>query len=191
MDDKWIGIDYGSKLAGTTVISYLDTKGLVFIQSEKKKDADLLISNFISDYRPTHVFIDAPLSLPAAYYGKGDDFFYRQCDRELKAMSPMFLGGLTARAMKLKSAHPSLNFLESYPGYYIRVLSAMGEDYQKKKAYSPDIHNKLKRQYKLKFKVSPSNWHQLDALACWIIGLRYFNKQGNVIGDPNEGLIHC
>ena len=35
-----LGIDYGSKLAGTTVICFEKNKQLHFLQSEKKKDAD-------------------------------------------------------------------------------------------------------------------------------------------------------
>jgi len=187
---KWIGIDYGSKLAGTTAICHEDKGKLNFTQSEKKQDADAFISSFVDEYEPIYIFIDAPLSLPAAYFGKGNDFFYRKCDRELKAMSPMFLGGLTARAMSLKSSHPKQTFLESYPGYLIKETCGYGKFYQKRKTYETYIHNKLKKQLDLNFKSAPKNWHQLDALACWVIGWRHFNGEGQVIGDENEGRIY-
>ena len=43
----WIGIDYGSKLAGTTVICYKKEGRLQLLQSEKKSDADAFVSQFI------------------------------------------------------------------------------------------------------------------------------------------------
>jgi uncharacterized protein len=43
--------------------------------------------------QPARIFMDAPLSLPQVFFGpSGNEFFYRRCGRELKAMSPMFLG---------------------------------------------------------------------------------------------------
>ena len=118
------GIDYGSKLAGTTVICFDENEKLNFRQSEKKQDADAFLEKLISEKQPDSVFIDAPLSLPNAYFGKGEDYFYRKCDREVGGMSPMFLGGLTARAIKLKSKSetPECPFYEIYPAQLVRVL---------------------------------------------------------------------
>ena len=96
-----IGIDYGAKLAGTTAICFEQSGQLKIWQSEKKKDADKFVQESIKQLQPTTVFIDAPLSLPLAYFGEGENYFYRECDKILKGMSPMFLGGLTARAMRL------------------------------------------------------------------------------------------
>ena len=100
---KHIGIDYGSKMAGTTVIAYLKSGKLHFAQSQKKKDADLFVENWVAQHQPRAIFLDAPLSLPGVYTEPEayDDYFYRAGDRLLRAMSPMFLGGLTARAMRL------------------------------------------------------------------------------------------
>ena len=47
---KWIGIDYGSKVAGTTAIYFLDKNTLMCLQSEKKSDADIMIFNFIKEH---------------------------------------------------------------------------------------------------------------------------------------------
>ena len=88
------GIDYGSKLAGTTVITYDIDRVLYQLQSDKKSDADKFVLNHVTDLKPDAIYLDAPLSLPKAYFGEGDDFFYRKGDKELRAMSPMFLGGL-------------------------------------------------------------------------------------------------
>ncbi len=97
----WVGIDYGAKLAGTTAISFVENNQIKTVQSVRKQNADTFCLDWISRLKPDFIMIDAPLSLPLAYFGKGDDYFYRQADRELKAMSPLFLGGLTARAMRL------------------------------------------------------------------------------------------
>jgi predicted nuclease with RNAse H fold len=96
------GIDYGSKMAGTTVITYNQDNVLYQRSSVKNGDADAFILDCVTELQPGQIYIDAPLSLPLACFGKGTDFFYREADRKLKAMSPMFLGGLTARAMKLR-----------------------------------------------------------------------------------------
>lgn len=130
-----VGIDYGSKLAGTTVLCWEQDGQLHYQQSEKKKDADQWLIQLIQELSPPEVFIDAPLSLPAAYHGKGEDFFYRDCDRELRAMSPMFLGGLTARAMKLRHllSPQQIVFQETYPAELVRNLPDLKECYLKKK----------------------------------------------------------
>ena len=54
------GIDYGSKLAGTTVICFAHNKHLEFIQSEKKQDADENKHpkrGYVPDPSACHVFI--------------------------------------------------------------------------------------------------------------------------------------
>ena len=99
----WAGIDYGSKLAGTTCIAWMKEGQLKIIQSAKNQDADEWIITQLDNESIDQIFMDAPLSLPPAFHDPlSDEFFYRAADRELKAMSPMFLGGLTARAMRLK-----------------------------------------------------------------------------------------
>ena len=42
-----VGIDYGSKLAGTTVIAYTQENEVHFMSSVKKQDADQMIINFL------------------------------------------------------------------------------------------------------------------------------------------------
>lgn len=96
---NFAGVDYGSKLAGTTVITFLSQNQLVTYQSPKGKNADDWLKNLLSTQKIGTIYIDAPLSLPSAYCGKGDNFHYRKADQMLHAMSPMFLGGLTARAI--------------------------------------------------------------------------------------------
>lgn len=116
-----LGVDYGSKLAGTTAVCYLYSEGnAAFLSSRKGEDADKMLLDFVLKHGPANLFLDAPLSLPLAYFqgtAHGTDFFYRQCDRQLGAMSPMFLGGLTARAIKLsfELKNVGASVFETYP----------------------------------------------------------------------------
>jgi hypothetical protein len=36
----------------------------------------------------------------------------------------------------------------------------------------------------------PENWHQFDALLCWIICFRYIHDKAKAVGDENEGVIY-
>lgn len=187
--NNWVGIDYGSKMAGTTAICYHQDSQLHILQSEKKQDADAFISQFLQTHVVENLYLDAPLSLPDAYFNKGEDFFYRACDRETKAMSPMFLGGLTARAMKLKSMHPDVNFFECYPAYLVKKVLSLGVNYLKKEKYNSELETILCKKYNLSLKQGLENWHQLDALCCWLTGLRHLNKLHLELGNESEGQI--
>ena len=188
--DSWVGIDYGSKMAGTTVICYKSGQHIHFLQSEKKSDADAFIAKCLAELQPQFVFLDAPLSLPSVYNGKGTDYFYRACDKETKAMSPMFLGGLTARAMRLDAQIKDVEFKETYPGYFVRQILELGSRYGKKGPLDIELAKQLADAYKLKLEVLPENWHQLDALCCYISGLRHHSGDGIKIGEAREGLIY-
>ena len=189
MEYNWIGIDYGAKLAGTTVICYVSDDQLHVTQSEKKKDADAWLQKVISQIGYSNIYFDAPLSLPGAYYGKGDNYFYRLCDKECAAMSPMFLGGLTARAMKLKSLMSLYNFQETYPGYLVRKVLMISEIYPKKKKYEGQLDDFFYNELPIPLYKNPENWHQVDAILCWMSGWRYSRNEAVIIGDPDEGVI--
>jgi len=189
LEYNWIGVDYGSKMAGTTVICYVDDGHLDLKQSLKKEDADSWLQGEISKIGLSDIYFDAPLSLPGAYFGKGDNYFYRLCDRECGAMSPMFLGGLTARAMKLKANMTRYKFSETYPGYLVRKVLMLSEIYLKKKKYEGQLDQYLKATLPLPLLHLPSNWHQVDAILCWISGWRASKDQALVIGDIEEGVI--
>ena len=190
-----IGIDYGSKMAGTTAIAYLDQKNCLKItQSLKKRDADQFILDFVQQQHVQNIFLDAPLSLPGIYRNLSgfDDYFYRKSDRALKAMSPMFIGGLTARAIKLKDQLTSLNIqtTEVYPGYLAKTLNFTELFYKKKEGNIQQILEQLRALYPLasQFPIL-ENWHQLDAVLALTSGYRYFHKKHLTFGDPTEGQI--
>lgn len=190
------GIDYGSKLAGTTVIAWNTPQGQIqLLQSKKKQDADQMILRFLKEESIDLLGIDAPLSLPGALQKLPhfDNFFYRKADQELSAMSPMFLGGLTARAMKLThqihAIHPT-RVLEVYPGGLARKFEFGALNYKKEKEQIPVVLEQIKKE--LPYQIEQdcfSNWHQVDALLCLWSVWRYINNQHVRIGDPIEGQI--
>ena len=194
MQNDFIGIDYGSKLAGTSVIAFLNSKGQIeFAQSQKKQDADAMIVDWIKTNHPSQVFIDAPLSLPLVYLDKqrAGDYFYRKADKEIKAMSPMFLGGLTARAMRLKNLlEEEVGLIqEVYPGGLARHLELPKQAYKKEKTHLEPLSQSICQKFNVLLHSSVQNWHQFDALLAYCIGIRYNNGENLKFGDPQEGLI--
>ena len=184
------GIDYGSKLAGTTVICFDEGKKLRLVQSEKNKDADAFLKKWILEKKPNQIFIDAPLSLPNAYFGKGEDFFYRHCDKEVKGMSPLFLGGLTARAMKLKSQLelPERPFFEIYPAQLLRILFP-DMKFKKDAQGLSDLLAIFSKILPIPLEQLPQNRHQADAVLAWLSGWRFQKNEAILFGEKEEGLI--
>ncbi len=183
---SFIGVDFGAKLAGTTAVCFEKNSQLHLLQSTKKQDADAWLHRIILKQNPTALYMDAPLSLPGVYAGKGEDFHYRACDREVGGMSPMFLGGLTARAMKLQTAFSGIPFFETYPAHHVREYYPSDVFYKKNLA---GFIAKLSQQLPLPFGNQPENWHQLDASLAWISGWRHQRGEALKFGDENEGLI--
>lgn len=188
----FVGIDYGSKLAGTTVICYEQDGMLYFVQSEKKHNADELILRFVREHHPSAIFLDAPLSLPKAYFGKGEDFFYRAADRATRAMSPMFIGGLTARAMRLhhQLSADGVTFYEAYPAGLANFLQLKPKGYKVGKTPVEALIKALCAQFSIELARLPVNWHQFDSLLAYIIGLRHSTNTAQVLGNRDEGLIY-
>ncbi len=186
------GIDFGSRSAGTTSLCLnVDGKMQIF-QSKKGEDADIFLSKWIEAFQIRKVFIDAPLSIPGAYYDKGVDFMYRDADRTVKAMSPMFLGGLTARAMQLQAQWKQMGvtFTEVYPGGWIRNHAMASETYLKKSSgNTSNFIQFLKNEYPAIDFPEVDNWHQVDSVVCWLIGHKYLQGKATAIGDPDEGQI--
>ncbi len=190
---KFAGIDFGSQLAGTTAISFVENEVLTVKCSEKKSSADKFLIQQIEQYAIATIYIDAPLSLPKAYYNneaieKGSDFHYRSCDRLLKAMSPMFLGGLTARAMALQHQLKPVSCQEVYPAALVRHLS-LSENYEKKKKTPDSFLITLQNHLPYPITNTALNWHEVDSLLAWLSGWRHQTGMAQVIGDKKEGVI--
>lgn len=183
------GVDYGAKTAGTTVIARIKLDGIIhFEQSTKKADADAFLRDAVLEHQPEYIFLDAPLSLPVAcrstYPAEEGDFHYRSCDRELQAMSPMFLGGLTARAMKFAQfcvAH-GIPVFETYPAGLARQMEWENRPFAK-------VEEWLRVQFGLTAPREPENPHQFDALLALVSALRYFSGTALRIGDEKEGVV--
>jgi predicted nuclease with RNAse H fold len=189
------GVDYGRKLAGTTVLALFENGQVVISQSHKNEDADLwLIQQLTTVQFKGHVFLDAPLSLPAVYKGEtssGADYFYRQADKSLNAMSPMFLGGLTARAMKLSAVlkQREIHCIETYPAALAAHLGFTGLGYKKDDAALPDLAFQLASLFQFQYQYIPSNWHQFDAVLAMVAGIRYHQGIHQSFGAAEEGII--
>ena len=182
----FIGIDYGSRKAGTTVLCWKE-KGLLHVeQSGKNRDADAFILQRIQKTCPEAVYIDAPLSLPMVYRRSGEDYFYRASDRAVGAMSPMFIGGLTARAMKLKAMLEQIDIkvYEIYPARLVKDISIASE-------YKKDLKTFVKELERKAQITCPSlkNWHQVDAVLAWYSGLRHQKGISKSYGRREEGTI--
>jgi predicted nuclease with RNAse H fold len=198
MQDKapLVGIDYGSKLAGTTVMAYShDRQEVRFLSSRKGEDADAFLLKLLRGLHPDQVFMDAPLSLPGVYKGIPgfSDYFYRQADRSLKAMSPMFLGGLTARAMQLSTAleKEGIDCMEVYPAALAAYLNFQSRGYKKQKEAFFNLKGQLIEKYHLKFPDGfPNSWHYFDALLALLSGLRYEQHLIRQEGSEEEGFIY-
>jgi predicted nuclease with RNAse H fold len=195
LKQRIVGINYGYKFSGTTVICYNTFHEVRFIISSKNSDADSFILNEIIHLDPDIVFIDAPLSLPGVYRHINGciDFFFRKCDREMKATSPMFVGGLTARAMGLKKHLNDMGIpvYETCPRKTLEVLSLPVNTYKQKRV---DLDRMLdifmnKVCIGLNKKII-TTWHHFDSLLAFFSGLRYMSHQSRVFGKADEGLVY-
>jgi len=186
------GIDFGARLAGTTAMTVLRNSKFKIHDCKKGDDADAWIADQIESQKINIVFLDAPLSLPPAYFNENsNEFFYRQADNDLGAMSPMFLGGLTARAMKVKRLLTAKNIavFETYPAALVREL------FPDTKTYKKDLL-RFRKELMIKTKAfdlpappSFNTFHQVDSLLAWISGYRHLTQQALIHGSKEEGEI--
>jgi len=187
------GIDYGAQLAGTTAICFgSHERDLEIIKSAKKQSADAMILDFFANNEFSFLGIDAPLSVPPGIKGIGDQFLFRLCDRQLSAMSPMFLGGLTARAMKLKyelSVNSISEIIEVYPKALVKeVCNSEIQSIYKSKDHIENCMQKISAQFNINLKSTVNSWHEVDAVLAWISAYRYSQGKHLSFGDES-GLI--
>jgi uncharacterized protein len=202
------GIDFGAQMAGTTVVAEYSSGGITLHASRKGQNADTFLQKIFVSSPPiapasTLVCIDAPLSLPSVYSAQQvasevasetdseADYFYRAADRALAAMSPMFLGGLTARAMRFAAVLKASNYavLETYPAAQARRLGLKEHDYKGAKASIGAVVEILAKEFPCSLPDDIPTWHHVDALLCLCAALRYNEQQHEQYGDPSEGVI--
>lgn len=184
----WAGIDYGARQAGTTAVCLTEGSNLRLVSCEKGQDADVMIVDVIAHYHIQQVFLDAPLSLPGIYRGAGSDYFYRQGDKALGAMSPMFIGGLTARAMQLKAnlEAQGCTVFETYPAGIVKKVLPPSSHYKKDiAAFMAALQHQVEGWH---FPVAQT-WHQVDACLAWYGGWRWQHGIAQRVGDAHEGEI--
>lgn len=188
------GIDFGSKLAGTTVIAVAGQKTIRLFSSRKNEDADQFLMEIVKDKGIRSLFIDAPLSLPGVYFNleNHNDYFYRKADQQLHAMSPMFIGGLTARAMKIcgRWSTQGIKCTEVYPAAFASRMKWEEKGYKKEEECLPDLAELASDIIGLPLPHDLASWHELDALIALAIGKLYLENKTCQAGNPEEGLIY-
>ncbi len=191
------GVNLGSRLSGNTVICIFNFGKIHFMQVDKDVDADAFILKAVQHFKPEHVFIDAPLSLPGKYRSleKCDNFHFRKADLELKTMSPMFLGGLTARAMELKESIEALTIpvFETCPRKMASFMGLEAMGYKTGKLALSHCRSALKSKMNPSILLDCSEistWHHLDALLATMSALNLVSGQEKVFGDKTEGCIY-
>jgi len=184
----YCGIDFGARSRCSTAICRVCTNHLRVSLVPKAQDVDRWLVNVIMEENIQQVYIDAPLSLPLKYFDHSDEastFHHRQADLELRAMSPLFLGGLTARAITLRhemSQH-GIQFYETYPKAVRRFC------FVEKASDAKILERIIKRTGYLCDVEVLSNPHAFDSVLAWYAGWRHVNGQADSAGRPEEGVI--
>lgn len=184
-----IGIDFGARTAGNTVICLRERGLFRFERAGRGDDADAWLQERVPELAPGAVYIDAPLSLPGAYFGRGDDHFFRNADRQAGGMSPMFLGGLTARAMRMADRWRAAGIAvhEAYPAALVRhAWEFLGI---RPGRAIPRHKLRLMAGLCMLPPPEPRDRHEADAWLCWVIGHRHRRGEALRFGQPDEGLI--
>ncbi len=190
------GIDFGSRLSGNTVLCIFNFGRIHFMQVDKNVDADVFLLNAAKHFKPELVFIDAPLSLPGVYSGLHDhnDYHFRCADKDLKAMSPMFLGGLTARAIELKDIllAQGIAVKETFPRIMAKRMGLESLGYKGGKlaliTCKKEILSKMNPAIAIDWE-EINSWHALDALLSLMSALNYVSGTHKVYGCEEEGQI--
>lgn len=190
-----IGIDFGAQLAGTTccAVKYIGSHNISILTCTKGKSADRFIYDCVEKFNPILIGIDAPLTLPLFYTNpqQYSDNNYRYCDRELSAMSPMFLGGLTSRAMKIyyEFKLKNIKVIEVYPKAFVRKNALEKFGYKESIENLENCVEALQTIVDFTLLIPLASWHEFDALIALGITERYLTNQADSVGNE-EGYIY-
>ncbi len=186
------GVDFGSQLAGTTVLCREEGERLLIFRSLKGESADRFLEEHFKKLPPHRIGLDAPLSLPAVYRGIPgyEDYQFRKADRLLRAMSPMFLGGLTARAMKLAATLSAFGHavIEVYPAALLKELQ-IESDYKKNPTQCAQVLSEIEEAVLCCLSERAVSSHDVDAFLAFLSARRSAFGEGVVYGDALEGVI--
>ncbi len=198
MSHVLFGIDYESKLCGNTVVSILQNNRIYFMHVDEDVDADAFIVNAANHFKPQFIFINAPLSLPGVYLQKEGftNHQFRIADSELSSVSPMIIGGLTARAMELKQNLESIEGVKVYE----TCSKAQAKNYElceigykKNKLALIGCRNHLNSKLSAKMFFNCQDvktWHHLDSFLSLITAMRFTMGLALPYGDEKEGVIY-
>lgn len=189
---KLIGIDLGGRTTAKTSISLLDIaeKEVVLFSKEYisnicgKSDSSFI--KFVNDLDPDVIGIDAPLSLPDF---TSENYLYRKCDKELKALSPMTLGEITARAIYLKNNFTSSYIFEVYPKTLLELHKINHKGYKRNSRLQKQIFDFLSEFYDLKFPHFDLNEDDLDSILAVLILFHYKNDKFEVVNEEPPFII--
>jgi hypothetical protein len=105
-------------------------------------------------------------------------------------MSPMFLGGLTARAISLSKKMNGTELKETYPRKLVDILKLPADEYKHANKYLSSFVVRLKKMSDMNINEAQiTSWHHVDALLALLSGLRYLEKNDQQYGIPEEGVI--
>jgi predicted nuclease with RNAse H fold len=183
---RLLGIDLGGRTTGKTAVSFLDTnqKEVILYSreyiAEKCGKSDKEFISFIESFNADVIGIDAPLSLPDF---KSENYLYRNCDKKLKALSPMTLGEITARAIYIKENLSCPNVFEVYPKTLMELHKINHKGYKRDQNLQNFIWKYLNDNYELKFPEIEMNEDNLDCIMAVLILYHFDKKKYMVVND--------
>ncbi|MBZ0181155.1 MAG: hypothetical protein K8F60_01735 [Melioribacteraceae bacterium] len=187
-----LGIDLGGRTTGKTALSFLDTDlneiknySREYI-SERCGKSDKEFIRFVESFNADIIGIDAPLSLPDF---KSENYLYRNCDKKLKALSPMTLGEITARAIHIKENLSCEDIFEVYPKTLLELHKINHKGYKRDQNLQNFIWSFLKDYYDLKFPNIEMNEDNLDSILAVLILYHFYNKKYEIVNDAPPFLI--
>lgn len=187
-----VGIDLGGRTTGKTALSFLDTDlneiknySREYI-SERCGKSDKEFIRFVESFNADIIGIDAPLSLPDF---KSENYLYRNCDKKLKALSPMTLGEITARAIHIKENLSCKDIFEVYPKTLLELHKINHKGYKRDQNLQNFIWSFLKDYYDLKFPNIEMNEDNLDSILAVLILYHFYNKKYEIVNDAPPFLI--
>lgn len=187
-----LGIDLGGRTTGKTALSFLDTDlneiknySREYI-SERCGKSDKELIRFVESFNADVIGIDAPLSLPDF---KSENYLYRNCDKKLKALSPMTLGEITARAIHIKENLSCKDIFEVYPKTLLELFKINHKGYKRDQNLQSTIWKILIEYYDLDFPDIEMNEDNLDSILAVLILYHFHTKKYEIVNDAPLFLI--
>lgn len=186
-----IGIDLGGRTTGKTAVSvYNSENNIVKVIGVKEIEKitsgiDENFIEFLNELNGNIIGIDAPLSLPDFTQ---KDYLYRSGDREVKALSPMTIGEITARAIFLNSKL-NCEVIEVYPKSVLQFLGLQSTKYKNNEKLLRNITNIVISKYKMipnQFEMINDN---VDSLLSLVAVIHYFRNSYRNIGNKTKFII--